>query len=56
MYRVFVIDNEKDTWIQECETEHDAIEYAEYLNRLHFNFVSVQNEYDKEILRFENEN
>lgn len=55
MYRVFVIDGDKGVWEQMCETEHEAIEYAEYLNRLHFNFVSViDEEFEKEILRFEN--
>ena len=55
MYRVLVIDNDKGFWEQICETEQDAIEYAEYLNRLHFNFVAVIDEkFEKEILRFEN--
>ena len=55
MYSVIVIDNEKDYWQQKCETEQDAIEYAEYLNRLHFNFIAViDDEFEKEILRFEN--
>lgn len=54
MYSVFVIDNDKNFWKQDCKTEQDAIEYAEYLNRLHFNFIAVQDNEGKEILKFEN--
>ena len=37
-------------------TEFDAIEYAEYLNNLHFRFIAVQDPNEREILKFENKN
>lgn len=55
MYSVLVIGDDGFFWKQDCETEHDAIEYAEYLNRLHFKFIAVQDPNEKEILKFENE-
>lgn len=55
MFTVFVIGNEGISWTQNFETEKDAIDYAEYLELLHFQFVSVQDPNEKEILRFENE-
>lgn len=54
MYSVLVIDNDGSFWKQDCKTEQDAIEYAEYLNNLHFRFIAVQDKDEREILKFEN--
>lgn len=54
MFTVSVIGNEGFAWTEKFENEKDAVEYAEYLNVLHFQFISVQDKEEREILKFEN--
>ena len=55
MYRVFIRDDETEqNYSQDFESESEAIQYAEDCNWLRFNLILVQDEYENEILRFEN--
>ena len=50
---VIYIDDEGQSEVQHCENERDGVEFAEYLNRLHFPFIAVHVN-EREVVRFEN--
>lgn len=55
MFRVIVQDSEIDkNFSQDFENEFEAIEYAEGCNWLQMEFVVVQDEDGREVVRFEN--
>ena len=53
MFRVIVIDDKKG-WVEDFKEEQEAIDYAIYLNKLHFRFIAVQNEEGRELISFNN--
>lgn len=55
MYRVFIRDDETEqNYSQDFESESEAIQYAEDCNWLRFNLIVVEDEYENQILKFEN--
>ena len=55
MFRVFIRDDETEqNYSQDFQSENEAIDYATDCNFWKFNLILVQDEWENEILRFEN--